>query len=109
MALPTKRRTEAELNDLKAGWYEDPCWDIEDTEGFEAHAEELKAFSEECKKSWEQQVAEQNAKDEEKAQKLGLVGLLRQIEALENQVRDTQEKLANLAYAAGNQQASFSA
>jgi hypothetical protein len=37
-------RTPEELASLKADWNADPCWDIEDTEGYGAHREELKAF-----------------------------------------------------------------
>ena len=29
---------------LKSGWLRDPCWDVETTPGFEAHACELHAF-----------------------------------------------------------------
>lgn len=36
--------TREEINDLKHGWKEDPCWDLEFTEGFEAHAAELRTF-----------------------------------------------------------------
>lgn len=34
----------AEIEALKENWLSDPCWDIEDTEGFEAHYGELYAF-----------------------------------------------------------------
>jgi hypothetical protein len=37
-------KTEKEIEDLKANWIKDPCWDIEDTEGFEEHKEELLAY-----------------------------------------------------------------
>jgi len=47
-------RTKAEIQNLKDGWKKDPCWDIEHTEGFEAHEAELKLFSDECEKEWEQ-------------------------------------------------------
>ena len=39
--------TKEEVEKLKAGWREDPCWDIEDTEGFEDVREELLAFRKE--------------------------------------------------------------
>lgn len=35
------RKTEAEIEDLKRQWKADGTWDIEDTEGFEAHKTEL--------------------------------------------------------------------
>lgn len=41
-----------EIEDLKADWLEDPCWDIETTEGFEDHKEELKTFADEQKTKW---------------------------------------------------------
>lgn len=37
-----KSKYEIEL--LKDRWESDPCWDIEDTEGFEDHYIELKAY-----------------------------------------------------------------
>jgi len=40
----TEKRTPEEIDQLKSNWAHDPCWDIEDTEGFEAHYEELKAW-----------------------------------------------------------------
>jgi hypothetical protein len=37
----TIRKTDTEIEELKAQWLADGCWDIEDTEGFEAHRTEL--------------------------------------------------------------------
>ena len=37
-------RTAEEIKKLKDGWLKDPCWDIEDTSGFEAHQNELQSF-----------------------------------------------------------------
>lgn len=47
--MPTK----AELDKLKESWLKDPCWDIEETEGFEEHKEELRAFRLEKESEWE--------------------------------------------------------
>ena len=33
-----------DLTALKKSWLDDPCWDIEDSEGFEAHKAELLAW-----------------------------------------------------------------
>ncbi len=41
-----------ELEALKANWLKDPCWDIESTEGFEDHQEELLAFRKETEAKW---------------------------------------------------------
>ncbi len=40
-------KTPEQIEDLKRQWKNDPCWDIEETEGFEAYKEELKKFSDE--------------------------------------------------------------
>ncbi len=40
--LPTK--TPAEIAALKAGWLDDPCFPLEDTDGFEVHRAELLEF-----------------------------------------------------------------
>jgi len=37
-------KTRAEVNELKENWQADPCWDLEDTEGFEDYRKELAAF-----------------------------------------------------------------
>lgn len=34
---------------LKRSWLNDPCWDLEDTEGFETYRQELKEFSDKAK------------------------------------------------------------
>jgi hypothetical protein len=39
-------KTAVEIADLKKQWLHDPCWDIETTEGFEEHIEELKVYRE---------------------------------------------------------------
>lgn len=43
-------RTPEEIEKLKHNWSCDPCWDIYETEGFEAHREELKAWQDNLKK-----------------------------------------------------------
>ncbi len=37
-------KTREEVEALKAQWLKDPCWDIEDTGGFEEYATELAGF-----------------------------------------------------------------
>lgn len=46
------RRTAAEIADLKANWLNDSCWDIEETEGFEAHYQELRRWREAEDAAW---------------------------------------------------------
>ena len=38
-------KTIYEVENLKTDWLKDPCWDVENTEGFEDYADELKEFS----------------------------------------------------------------
>lgn len=45
-------KTREEIEHLKASWVGDPCWDIEDTEGFEDHQEELLRFRVEQEQRW---------------------------------------------------------
>ncbi|MFA4870972.1 MAG: hypothetical protein WC623_22425 [Pedobacter sp.] len=37
-------KTREEIIHLKQNWRNDPCWDIENTEGFEEYKEELLAY-----------------------------------------------------------------
>lgn len=54
--------TQDKIEKLKKNWLADPCWDIEDTEGFEEHHAELLKFREEIK-------AEKDAKYQAKIDK----------------------------------------
>ena len=51
-------KSREELENLKRNWKQDPCYDIEDTEGFEEYREELLAFSKEQQAIWEKQREE---------------------------------------------------
>lgn len=46
-------KTNDELTILKNSWLKDPVWDIETTEGFEEHKDELLAFRKEKENKWE--------------------------------------------------------
>lgn len=54
------QRTPEEIEQLKTNWLADPCWDIEDEEGFEAHREELLAFHKEQSAKWEAKKQERD-------------------------------------------------
>ena len=51
-------KTHLEIMELKAIWDRDPCWDIETTEGFEEHAEELRAYRWQKEDEWRQKWTE---------------------------------------------------
>lgn len=42
-----------DIEELKRQWKNDPCWDIYDTAGFEAHRDELFAFQKQQELIWE--------------------------------------------------------
>ncbi|MGA7950447.1 MAG: hypothetical protein WCA45_09855 [Thiobacillaceae bacterium] len=50
-----EKRTSVELAALKAKWLEEPYWVIEDTEGFEAHRDELRQFRHDAHAKQEQE------------------------------------------------------
>lgn len=50
-------KTNEEIQALKDNWLKDPCWDIEDTPGFEDHKAELLAFHNEQRKKWDAELA----------------------------------------------------
>ncbi len=58
-------QTPEEIQKLKESWLRDPCWDIEDTKGFEDHKEELLAFRKQKEAEWEdKRAARQTARRE---------------------------------------------
>ena len=69
VAIKPEPKTSEQVQDLMQQWYADPSWDIEKTEGFEAHADELKRFRRSCEREWQQA---RRAHIEFFAQKLGL-------------------------------------
>lgn len=50
----TPAKTREEIEHLKENWFADPCWDIENTEGFEAHRMELLTYRLACELEWKQ-------------------------------------------------------
>ena len=52
-------KTQEKIVELKRQWEQDPCWDIEDTEGFEVHARELLAYRKQKESEWEKQKQEE--------------------------------------------------
>ncbi len=45
-------RTVEKIEALKASWRDDPIWDIEDSEGFDLHRDELRAYRLEWEARW---------------------------------------------------------
>lgn len=51
--------TEKAIQELKECWESDPTWDIEDSEGFEEHWDELLKYRLEKEDQWEREWQEQ--------------------------------------------------
>lgn len=73
------KKTRVEIEDLKRQWLEDGCWDIEDTEGFEEHKDELLQFRLEEERKYEEKKKAEEKKIDEKAKELGVKGLYRMV------------------------------
>jgi hypothetical protein len=50
--------TRDEIDKLKEVWARDPCWDIEDTSGYDKHRDELVLFRKTSQDGWEKQARE---------------------------------------------------
>ncbi len=82
--LPYTVRSEEEIDTLKADWLDDPCWDIEDTRGFEVWHDELLAWRKESEAVHE---LEERERVGEKTAELGInATLLEYIEQLERRI-----------------------
>ena len=55
------KREDNEIEALKKNWERDPCWDIEDSEGFEEYRGELLAFRENKEAQWKDQKEKRRA------------------------------------------------
>lgn len=86
-----EKKTPEEITKLKQSWYADPCWDIEDAEGFEAHRKELMEYRLASEARWEE---ERIKRLRDKAEKMGIPGnikLAEYLEHLENRVAALEE------------------
>ncbi len=89
-------KTQAELKALKNNWLSDPCWDIEDTEGFFEHRDELKVFRLDKER---EQKAQRHNRLLLKSEALGIrdnIKLADCIEQLENRIKSLEERLYSL-------------
>lgn len=97
--IPTRQAVEK----LKKDWVSDDIWDLEDTEGFEAYRDELKAFSDAQKAVWraerEMAKAAEEKRLEREASKLGCsVAVVRLLEAQTRRIEVQERKLGGYSY-----------
>ena len=84
-------KTEQQLDVLKAQWRSDPCWDIYQTEGFEEHIEELKAYQQEMYIKWDN---ERKHYLQEKATRLNCsTQLAEYIQVLEREIKGLRDDI----------------
>lgn len=88
-------KTEPQIADLKRQWEYDPIWDIETTEGFEDHKEDLLNFRLEKEEEWNQMRLD---RDESRCVSLGLefpsqLPLLALINRLEKRIEQLEHLL----------------
>nr|WP_320022073.1 hypothetical protein [uncultured Draconibacterium sp.] len=86
-------KTQEEIDRLKQDWQHDPCWDIEETEGFEEHKDELLRYRKKCEKEWGTRA---NERLQERATKMGIpnnLELAKYIEGLEYQIEQMEKRL----------------
>ena len=89
-------KTQEEIQSLKQDWFNDPCWDIEETEGFEEYREELKEYRLRCEHKWEEGY---NNRIEKRAKDLSCsTELVIYIERLEHRLNDMEQKLDTLYF-----------
>lgn len=86
-------KTPEEVEELKKQWRHDPIWDIEDTEGFEAHRQELLEFHEEYRKDRDRRYSEYLEKEAERIGTVGNIKLTEKVLSLENRIETLYQKL----------------
>lgn len=95
-------RSVEDIQALKKSWVDDPCWDIEDTDGFEAHYDELKAYHLEMKAKWDAEYEAKKQKENESLQKefdeLGILGLFKLVKNLKDRVTDLESENSDLKH-----------
>lgn len=89
-------KTRRDIEQLKAGWLHDPIWDLEDTEGSEAHRDELQDFRRATEARWKAAQQEREAALDAEAERLGVRGLLRLLRQMEAQQQRQHEAIALL-------------
>ncbi len=89
-------KTREEVENLKANWLEDPCWNIEDTQGFKECRDELLAYRVLCES---ERAENRRIRLSELSEKLGIPGntkLAEYVERLEYRIEQLEERLEKI-------------
>ncbi|EIY4766849.1 hypothetical protein MM188_003231 [Vibrio cholerae] len=93
-------KTREQVEALKLDWANDPCWDIEDTEGFEAYYDELKEYHKKCEDEWEKAYEKREALEldnlKRELEELGPLGMLSMIKTLQARLEKAEEEISCL-------------
>lgn len=99
-------KSRQEVEELKNNWRNDPCWDIEQTEGFEEYHDELKAYRLDMVAKWK---AQEYNRLFERARDLGIdqlgdkdnevdLRLMRYLEGLERKITELNQVVENVYF-----------
>lgn len=78
--------TKEAIKQLKDSWVKDPCWDIETTEGFEDHIDELKHFRIVQEEIWNKERLEREELEKNKT-------FQQRVEDLRQEIKDSDHRL----------------
>ena len=81
-------KTQTELQKLKSNWLNDPCWDIETTEGFEEYRPHLLMFRLDYEKKRKDAFDKKNREYADKLFLLDNMHLALYISKLEKRIKD---------------------
>lgn len=86
-------KTKQDIENLKRQWLNDPCWDIEDTEGFEDYKKELLEYR--LSIETEKRIVEEKRKSRACALYNCNLEMLRTIESLQHRVEVLEKEMRN--------------
>ncbi len=90
-------KTRRDIEQLKAGWLRDPLWDLEETEGFEVHQDELRQFRLTMEARWRAAADKGERAIDAEAERIGVHGLLRLLREAEAQQGRHRDAILHLA------------
>lgn len=90
--------TQEAIERLKQEWAADPCWDIEDTEGFEAVREALAKFHEEWTRKREEAKIQRLYATAERLGMPGNLTLAEQWDRLERRLHEMEMRITGIEY-----------
>lgn len=87
----------ASVEKLKADWLRDPCWDIEETEGFEGYRSALLQFRRETEVRWAHERAERERRELEANPAYWLKELVTEIRTMNSHLANVDSRLDYIA------------